>query len=142
MAAQTIDRPRAHYGKIAKPMKIPATAGALVREGVMVSEVSGLGLETVTATTHNVLGVSRKRCDNTGGAAAAKTIEYDEGDFAFENSAAADALANADIGNLVYAVDNNTVAKTDGTSTRSVAGRLMGFMSDGRPIVRVGSLAK
>jgi hypothetical protein len=142
MAAQTIDKARPHYGKIAKPMKIPATAAALVREGVMVSEVSGLGLETVTATTHNVIGVSRKRCDNSGGAAAAKFIEYDEGDFVFENSSAADALANADIGNNVYAVDNNTVAKTDGTGTRSVAGRLVGFFSDGRPIVRVGQPVK
>ncbi|CUH67985.1 hypothetical protein TG4357_03322 [Thalassovita gelatinovora] len=38
------------------------------------------------------------------------------------NSAAADEITIADIGNKAYAVDDQTVAKTDGTATRSPAG--------------------
>ncbi len=142
MTIQSVDKARAHYGVIAKPMHYPMTAAATVKEGAMVSLVSGLALETVTATTHTTVGVARRRCDNSAGSAAAKSVEVDEGDFPFDNSAAADALANADIGALVYAVDNNTVAKTSGSSTRSIAGRLVGFFSDGRPVVRIGLTEK
>lgn len=142
MAAQTTDKARPRYGKLKKPMHYPMTADTVIKEGAIVSLVSGLALEGATATTHTTVGVARRRCDNTGGAAGAKYVEVDEGDFPVDNSAASDALANADIGGLVYLVDNNTGAKTNGTSTRSVLGRLVGFFSDGRPVVRIGLTEK
>jgi len=142
MAAQTIDKPRSRFGKIKKTMPYPMTAGAVIREGALVSLVSGLALETVTATTHTTVGVARERCDNTGGGAGAKFVNVEEADWPFDNSTAGDALTNADLSTVVYAVDNNTVAKTNGSSTRSVAGRLVAFFSDGRPVVRIGLLDK
>ena len=42
--------------------------------------------------------------------------------FHFANSAAADAIAIGDIGAVCFAVDDQTVAKTNGSSTRSPAG--------------------
>jgi hypothetical protein len=142
MAAQTVDKARPRLGKNGRRMKYPMTADTVVKEGTIVSIVSGLALEGATATTHTTVGVAWRRCDNAGGAAAAKEVEVDEGDFPFDNSTAGDALTNADIGAVVYLVNNNQVAKTNGGSTRSVAGRLVGFFSDGRPVVRIGLLAK
>ena len=42
--------------------------------------------------------------------------------FRSANSAAADLIAQADVGKLCHVVDDQTVAKTDGTGTRSRAG--------------------
>ena len=44
------------------------------------------------------------------------------GNFCLANSAGADEITAADIGKVCYIVDNQTVAKTDGTATRSPAG--------------------
>ena len=40
------------------------------------------------------------------------------------NSAAGDAITRAEIGDVCYIVDDETVAKTNGTSTRSAAGTI------------------
>jgi hypothetical protein len=42
----------------------------------------------------------------------------------FANSASSDEITRAAIGTDVYLVDNQTVALTNGSSTRSVAGRV------------------
>lgn len=142
MSAQTTDKARPRQGENGRRMKYPMTADTVIKEGAIVSLVSGRALEGATATTHTTVGVAWRRCDNSGGAAGAKEVEVDEGDFPFDNSSASDELTAADIGAVVYLVDNNTVAKTNGSSTRSVAGRLVGFFSDGRPVVRIGLTAK
>ena len=83
------------------------------------------------------VGIFTARADNTGGAAAAINAEYKSGVFAFENSAAADAITKADIGSAVYVVDDQTVAKTDGTGARSAAGTCVD-VDDAGVWVRVG----
>lgn len=60
--------------------------------------------------------------DNTGGAAGAIALDWRKGVFRFENSAAADLITMADIGKLCFIVDDCTVAKTNGSATRSPAG--------------------
>ena len=47
---------------------------------------------------------------------------YRPGCFRFANSAGGDEITIAEIGDVVFAVDDQTVAKTDGTSSRSPAG--------------------
>ena len=54
-----------------------------------------------------------------------------QGVFKFENSSAGDAIAIAEIGDDCYIVDDQTVAKTNGGSTRSVAGKVIDVVSDG-----------
>ena len=44
------------------------------------------------------------------------------GCWKFANSTAGDAITDADYGTTCYVVDNQTVAKTNGSSTRSAAG--------------------
>ena len=40
-------------------------------------------------------------------------------------------VVQADLGKTCYIVDDETVAKTDGTATRSAAGKVVGLDSDG-----------
>ena len=49
----------------------------------------------------------------------------------FANSASADLISLADIGADCYIVDDQTVAKTSGTNTRSVAGKVFDVDADG-----------
>ena len=49
----------------------------------------------------------------------------------FANSAAADAITLADIGADCYIVDDQTVAKTSATNTRSVAGKVFDVDAEG-----------
>lgn len=51
---------------------------------------------------------------------------YRPGTFRFANSAAGDLITKADIGAACYIVDDQTVAKTNGTATRSPAGAIDG----------------
>jgi len=53
------------------------------------------------------------------------TVPVRTGVFRFANSAGADEIALADVGADAWIVDDQTVAKTDGTASRSKAGRIM-----------------
>ena len=77
------------------------------------------------ATTLKCVGVALTSYDNLAGAAGALTGEVKAGVYGpFNNSAAGDLLAAADVGSDCYIVDDSTVAKTNGTGTRSVAGQV------------------
>lgn len=78
-----------------------------------------------TATTLKAAGRCEKQVDNTLGAAGAKSGKYRPGTYRFANSAAADLITIADIGSDCFIVDDQTVAKTNGTNTRSVAGKVV-----------------
>lgn len=85
--------------------------------------LSGGFVEPATTATGLIpVGVFKAEYDNSSGGDGDLTAEVDRGIYRFANSAAADAITNAEIGTVCYAVDDLTVAKTDGTSTRSPAG--------------------
>lgn len=88
-----------------------------------------------------VVGIfdERSSIDNTGGASGAVTARVRQGCFGFVNSASTDALTIADLGQNVYAVDDQTVARTSNLGKRPAAGVLVGF--DGTlAVVMVGAL--
>ena len=58
-------------------------------------------------------------------------MQIRKGTFRFGNSASGDLIAIADIGNDCYIVDDQTVAKTNGTNTRSVAGKVHDVDAEG-----------
>lgn len=101
-------------------------AGALV-----VLDTSGNAEPGTTATGKVAVGRADQFVDNSGGAAAAVTVRVSQGVFRFNNSSAGDAITKAEIGDTCYIVDDNTVAKTDGTGTRSAAGKVVDVDSDG-----------
>lgn len=101
-------------------------AGAIVAMGA-----DGYAVPMSTATTLKGIGRAQERVDNSSGADGAETVRVDRGIFRYANSAAADEITAADIGNDCYGVDDQTVAKTDGTSTRSVAGTIFDVDAQG-----------
>ncbi|NCM96145.1 MAG: hypothetical protein GW948_02175 [Rhodobacterales bacterium] len=91
--------------------------GALVMRNA-----AGFLLRGATATGSVGVGVADREANNTAGSAGDITARVQIGTFLMGNSAAGDAIAIADIGNVCFIVDDQTVAKTDGTGTRSPAG--------------------
>ena len=65
------------------------------------------------------------------GTSNTKRIPAESGIFKWLNSAAGDAIAADDVGKDCFIVDDQTVALTDGTGTRSKAGVVYGVDSDG-----------
>jgi hypothetical protein len=69
--------------------------------------------------------------DNSAGADGAAVVLVRRGKvFKFAN-AAADPVTQASFGRLAYIVDDQTVAATNGTNTRSAAGIVLGVDADG-----------
>lgn len=103
----------------------PMAAGKKVYNGG-IAALDALGNATpgATATTLKRPGRACDTVDNTGGAAGAKHVEIEHGIFPWKNSTSTDAITRADIGNDCFIVDDETVAKTHGTNTRSVAGKV------------------
>ena len=66
-----------------------------------------------------------------GGANGAISVQVKRGTFKYGNSSAGDLIAQADVGADCYIVDDQTVAKTNGSSTRSVAGKIIAVDADG-----------
>lgn len=113
-------------------------ANARIFEGALVClSATGFATPGATATTLKADGVARETVDNTGGANGAVRVTVRKGVFPFVNSAAGDAITIADIGTDCFIVDDQTVAKTNGTNTRSVAGRVVDVDSAG-VWVRIG----
>lgn len=74
------------------------------------------------ATATGCYGVGRAEDAAVSVAADVTPLRFSRGCFRYENSAAGDAIAQADIGTVCYIVDDQTVAKTHATNTRSPAG--------------------
>jgi hypothetical protein len=124
MAALTADRntPQLH-GDI-KRMGVAAVK--IFAGSIVCRDASGYATKGQTALGLRGAGIALEQVDNSAGQAGDKAIEVREGVFRFDNSAAGDAITAADIGKVCYVVDDHTVAKTDGSGTRSPAGIVAG----------------
>ncbi|MEQ5870240.1 hypothetical protein J4E08_10055 [Sagittula sp. NFXS13] len=130
MAALTQDRNTVRMdgtlrrGTVAAATLIYAGAIAMLNaDGDLVEGQAATGLVGV--------GRANARADNTTGAAGDLTLDYEVGTFRYANSAGADEITTAAIGQPCYAVDDQTVALTDGTGTRSPAGVIDGLDASG-----------
>ncbi len=92
---------------------------------------AGYAVPGATSTTLKAVGVSEHRADNSAGVAGAIRVRCRKGPHRFANSAAADAITLADVGSDCFIVDDQTVAKTNGSNTRSVAGKIFDVDADG-----------
>ena len=85
--------------------------------------LSGGYVEPATTATGLIpVGVFKAEYDNSAGGDGDLIAEVERGVHRFANSGSTDAITKSEIGKTCYAVDDLTVAKTDGTSTRSPAG--------------------
>lgn len=114
-----------------------AAAVKIYQGGLTCLSATGYATPGAVATTLVADGVALATVDNSAGGAGAVSVEVEKGVFQFKNSAAADAITIAEIGDDCYIVDDETVAKTNGTNTRSVAGKIVDVDAQG-VWVRVG----
>lgn len=69
------------------------------------------------------VGVAEQPANNTAGANGALLARYQTGITArFRNATAGDLIVQADVGRVAWILDDDQVAKTNGTATRSPAG--------------------
>jgi len=109
----------------------PVAASVKCQQGGIAVLAAGYVKPGVTATGLIAVGRFEDEVDNTSGAAGAKKAVVKGGRFKFANSSAGDLIAQADVGADCYIVDDQTVAKTNGGSTRSRAGKIVAVDSDG-----------
>ena len=121
MAALTKDRdtPARRGGTLS----VPAAASKTFYAGAIACISTATGYATPGATATTLRGLGRVVAQVTSpGSDGAVRVSIERGCFRFANSADADLITRADIGATAYIVDDQTVAKTNGTNTRSAAG--------------------
>jgi len=130
MAALAKDRgTKERSGDLREPGVKAATT---IYTGAMVAlDASGRAVPMSTALNLKGIGCAVEHVDNSGGADNARRVRVRTGIFQYANSAAGDEITAADIGADCYGVDDQTVAKTSGTNTRSVAGKIFDVDAQG-----------
>lgn len=101
---------------------LPMSASKIYAGAIVCRNATGYAAKGAVSTTLIGVGRADEQVDNSGGNPGDKRIRVREGKFIFNNSSAGDLITIADIGKPAYIVDDNTVAKTSGTNTRSIAG--------------------
>lgn len=123
MTAMTAERnvPR----RSAEDFTFPVDANVRILTGAIVAmKATGYATKGATATGLRAVGIAQASADNTGGDAGAVHVSVRRGCYLVKNSGGADEITLADVGVDCYLVDDQTVAKTDGTGARSVAGKV------------------
>jgi len=130
MTAQTQDRNTPARDNV--DFEFPMAASTKIYAGsIACLNSSGLLTKGAATTGLKTVGVAQALCDNSAGAASALKGKVRRGCYRFGNSASTDLIALADVGADCYIVDDQTVAKTNGSSTRSVAGKIRDVDTDG-----------
>lgn len=110
----------------------PVAASTKIYQGSLACvNANGLAVPGSTSTTLKCVGRAEEFTDNSTGLDGAIKIQVKRGCFKFSNSTSADLIALKDIGSIAYIVDDQTVALTDGSATRSKAGIIRDVDGDG-----------
>lgn len=112
-------------------VSVPVATGVTIYAGALVvANASGYATPGAVATTLTYLGRAEEQVVNPGANGAKSVLVRRRKAFKWLNHGA-DAVVQADFGKTCYVVDDQTVAKTSGTNTRSAAGAVVGVDSDG-----------
>lgn len=115
----------------AELIAVPVAAVKIYAGGLVAANATGYATPGAVSTALTYIGRAEETVDNSLGAPGDKTVSVRRGKaFKFANSGA-DAVTQAEFGQLCYIVDDATVAKTNGNGTRSPAGIVVGVESDG-----------
>lgn len=127
MTALASDRPvkKIGAGPIPNRLSLLQKGSTTIYQGALVVLNAGYAAPGSTATSLTAVGVATSQSDNANGSDGDVSVEVESGVFPFKNSASTDAIAQAQVGSDCYVVDDQTVAKTDGSSTRSKAGKIV-----------------
>lgn len=144
MAAQTAPRKLSSLGHdpIVIALVLGVAASTRIWSGALVmSDADGFA-EPAAAGVGNgariVHGVACETVDNRDGADGDLTVKVEKGTRDFGNSAGGDAITGAHVGQIAYAVDDQTVALTAGGGNRPAVGRIAQVDAQGRVFVEVG----
>lgn len=110
---------------------ILAAATRIYAGSLVCLDAAGNAVPGATTTTLTPVGIAQEQVDNSAGLAGALSIKIRAGVFLLANSADADAITRAEIGDVCYIVDDQTVAKTNGGATRSRAGLIVDVDAQG-----------
>ena len=112
------------HKRLGNQLTLAMAAATRIWGGTIVCvNASGLAVPGITSTTLKAVGQAEATADNLTGIASALSVNVErDGWYRFGNSSAGDQIVQADVGADCFIVDDQTVAKTNGTSTRSVAG--------------------
>ena len=115
----------------------PVLADAVIHQGaIVVLTAAGYAKPAVTGTGLIAVGIARESVDATGLSSGDISVEVEEMIAECANSAGGDEITIADIGKVCFLADDQTVAKTDGTGTRSPAG-VVKKIEGGRVFVKI-----
>ncbi|MCC4116354.1 hypothetical protein LLG90_13420 [Aromatoleum toluclasticum] len=121
--------PRNTLARTGDVLDFPVAASTTIHQGALVALSAGYAAPGATAT--GLVAVGRAEESAVAVSAGDAKVRVRRGSFKFANSAAGDQIAQADVGADCYIVDDATVAKTNGTNTRSRAGKIVAVDSDG-----------
>lgn len=108
---------------------LPVKAATTVHQGSLVVVDAGYAAPGRTAT--GLVAAGRAEDSATAAAAGDALVRVRRGIFRFGNSAAGEAIAQAHVGTDCFIVDDQTVARTNGTNTRSRAGIVVAVDDEG-----------
>lgn len=130
MSATTTDRNTSY--KDVQILGVAIAAGVSVLAGtIAVLNADGFGQMGATANDLIYVGCFEESADNSAGLDGdVKAKVRREKAFNWENDAT-DPVTQANLGQVCYIVDNQTVAATDGGGTRSTAGVVWAIDEDG-----------
>jgi hypothetical protein len=110
---------------------LPVAAAVTIYAGSLVAiNAAGNAQPGATATGLKVVGRAEEQVNNSFGAAGDLTVTVRRGVFKFENDTS-DPVTVATLLEDCYIVDDQTVAATSGSSTRSRAGQVIQVDPDG-----------
>ena len=108
---------------------------------IVCSNSSGYLVPGSTSTSLVARGVAKEQVDNSAGSDGDLKCKFRMGVFSFGNSSSTDEITITEIGDVCFIVDDQTVAKTNGSGTRSPAGKVMGIDEFGGVMVQIGVYA-
>ena len=111
---------------------IPVKAATKLYGGALVcADASGWAVPASSTAGLVARGRADEQVDNTAGANGDLSIRVRRGVFRWDNSAAGDAITQAEIGKHCFVIDDHTVAKTPGNGNRPVAGKVFDVDAQG-----------
>lgn len=124
--------PQQGSGPVLEYLDVPVEANTLIEAGnLVVLNAAGFAEQASTALNLRAAGRAEQTVNNLGGAQGARAVRVRRGVFKWINSAATDQITQADLLNDCYIVNSSQVARTNGSNTRSRAGKVVGVEADG-----------
>jgi len=119
-------------------LSLPLAAVKVYAGSIAAVNASGFVTKGAASTTLRYIGRFEEQVDNSAGSAGDKSALVRRGKaFKFKNSGTS-AIVQADLGNVCYIEDDQTVSKTDQAGTLSAAGVIVGVETDGVWVAETG----